>query len=76
VKIVTLRDIENARKAADYSVREIREVERLRAEAERKRVFAEILSMDRRIGMLIREGKQVYYLNNPYREARDPRELN
>lgn len=76
MKIVTLRDMENARKNADYSVRELRELERRRVEVERKRVFDEVLKMDRRIGELMREGKVVYYVNNPYREARDPRELN
>lgn len=76
MKIVTLRDMENARKNADYSVRELRELAAAKEAAERKRVFDEVLKMDRRIGELMREGKVVYYLNNPYREARDPRELN
>lgn len=44
-------------------------------EARAKDDLNAVLDANPGIGILFRKGKPVYYLNNPYREAGDPREL-
>lgn len=71
-KIMTLRDAERERQRYDYTDRELRQMERAREDEEKRQVV--LANPD--IGMLMRKGQLVYYINDPdYREARDPRDL-
>lgn len=67
-KVRTLWDARNERLAAEFNPS--REAQ-LRNAAE---LNAYVIAHPE-IGILTRNGQLVYYVNNPYREARDPRQL-
>jgi hypothetical protein len=73
----TLQDAVKEREAADmvmFSRQDKAEAARQEVEAARKEVEA-VLQAYKGIGVLIRKGKSVYYLNNPYKESSNIKDL-
>jgi hypothetical protein len=70
IQMHTLQDAVKEREAADM----VMFARQDKAEAARKEV-ADILQAYKGIGVLIRKGKSVYYLNNPYKESSNIKDL-